>query len=85
MWLVRLLETEGDWFKGQSQARASALSHTERQPGHAESDLCHVRSLSVCLSLTHKHADALKWGLWVYFKVHYAAYGVCVRKQIPLP
>ncbi len=55
MWLVRLLETEGDWFKGWSEARASALSHIERQPGHAESDLCHLRSLSVSLSHTHTH------------------------------
>ena len=95
MWLVRLLETEGDWLKGRSETQASALSHIERQPGHAESDLCHLCSLSLSRTLIHTHTHVRahthtrthksEWGLWVYFKAYYAVYGVCVRKHIPLP
>lgn len=53
MWLVRLLETEGDWFKGQGEAWASALWHRKAARS------CWIRPLSLTLSaslfLSHTH------------------------------
>lgn len=85
MWLVRLLETEGDWFKGRSKAWASALSHTERQPGHAESDLCHLHSLSVSVSNIHTHTNQSEVYECTSRCIMQCMYGVCVLKHIPLP